>query len=103
MQPVTLTKSLYTRATKHRQFGNKEQVKTMVSITSCNPVVVSYQVHRKAAGKGTFWQDQAETKRSISPSFTKAYLINFLTGCSIREKGLLENGLKLVYCLKLKL
>ena len=51
MQPVTLTQSLYTRATKHRQFGNKEQVKTMVSITSCNPVVVNCQVHRKAAGK----------------------------------------------------
>ena len=38
-------------------------VKAMVSITSCNPVVVNYQIHRKAAGKGKFWQDHVETKR----------------------------------------
>lgn len=57
-----MTKSLYRRVTKHKQFGNKEQMKTMVSITSCNPAVVNYQVHRKAAEKGKFWQDQAETK-----------------------------------------
>ena len=38
-------------------------VKAMVSITSCNPVVVNYQIQRKTAGKGKFWQDQVETKR----------------------------------------
>ena len=34
--------------TKHKQFGNKEQIKTMISTTSCNLVAINHQVHRRA-------------------------------------------------------
>ena len=37
----------------HKQFENKEHIKTMITISSCNPVVLNHQVHSRAS-----WRSQ---------------------------------------------
>ena len=45
-----------------KQFGNKEQIKTIISIASCNLVALNHKSIGAPTGEAKFWQDQVERK-----------------------------------------
>ena len=60
-------------------FGNKEQIKTMISIISCNPVVIDHQVHRRASWRSQILEGSGREKKiNISSLFIKVYFINMI-------------------------
>ena len=61
----------------HKQFGNKEQIKTMISITSCNPVAINHQVHRRASWRSQILAGSGREKKiHVLSLFTNVYFIN---------------------------
>ena len=63
----------------HKQFENKEHIKTIISISSCNPVVLNHQVHGRASWKGQILEGSGREKEiSMSSLFAKVLFINLL-------------------------
>ena len=72
----------------HKQFGNKEQIKAMISITSCNPVAVNHQVHRRASWSSQILEGSGR-ERKINKCFIFVYkgiLYQLVVGHNIRGK-----------------
>ena len=63
----------------HKPFENKEHIKTMISISSCNPVVLNHQVHARASWRSQILEGSGREKEiHMSSLFAKIFFINLL-------------------------
>jgi len=70
----------------YKQFGNKKQIKTIINITSCSPVAVSHQVHRRVSWRSQTLVGSGREKDKCFIFVYKGILYQLIVGHSIREK-----------------